>query len=336
MGDYYSSGYVSKHDQIKYLVNSASSIPGANSIDPATIRRFASDIVNADESNYTVRGYAMFHGSEHKKLFKLRINNYLRNKGGYVRKFVDNTSGWVGVRQAAARDFHPDVLKAAGYFDNPDSYNDFGRRGRRGRRGKVSYLQKFKFGSGERCGICQYDVQSTRRNRPLRCGHLFHKECLCTWANNVPAPTPCPMCRAPVDDIATRCDNYNPPAAPNVIPPDAVLGFSTTEIYDPNYDGIQEGYYAGYVASYNRDYDVQEGMDHYDIPGDDVCDQFDYDSPNIPSYCKGYMDGRTGAEMGDLDEHFIGNDDLRGQGGEAMDLGFGTSSIIKYLKKLIK
>jgi hypothetical protein len=105
---------------------------------------------------------------------------------------------------------------------------------------------------------------------------------------------------------------------------------------------MQEGYYNGYVASYNRDYDVNiDGLEEYEIPGDDVCDQFDYDSPGIPSYCRGYMDGRQGGEFGEPDEIFLGNDDLHGQeqGGEyahSMELGFGNRSIIKYLKKLIK
>jgi len=167
------------------------------------------------------------------------------------------------------------------------------------------------------------------------------------------------MCRAPVSDITSRCPNYNQPMA---------HGFSTTEIYDPNYDGIQDGYYNGYVASYNRDYDVINGYDYYEIIGDEVCDQYDYDSPNIPSYCRGYMDGRRDAHDGYPDDIFIGNDDLRGQEqGQGydqgyddqytglpyiygqneypnddvwdsdMEFGFGKNiSDIKYLKKLIK
>ncbi|KAF8435900.1 hypothetical protein BGX38DRAFT_105459 [Terfezia claveryi] len=53
-----------------------------------------------------------------------------------------------------------------------------------------------------RCPICVCDWESTDMISKLQCGHVFHSECLITWAlpralgNSFVKPT-CPMCRAP-------------------------------------------------------------------------------------------------------------------------------------------
>jgi hypothetical protein len=141
MMDHYSSfDAPSKPEQIIHLVNFARTIPGANSINPGTIRRFASDIVEADEGSYSQSGYYVFQSPKQKKLLKIRINLHLRNKDKNVRKFVNNTTGWVGVRLAAQRDSHPDRLKEEGVFDNPDLFN-FGKGSTKSLNADIVYLK---------------------------------------------------------------------------------------------------------------------------------------------------------------------------------------------------
>ena len=44
------------------------------------------------------------------------------------------------------------------------------------------------------CSICLEQVRSTRSNQPLRCGHLFHSQCLDGWKGHT-----CPICRKVFD-----------------------------------------------------------------------------------------------------------------------------------------
>jgi len=39
------------------------------------------------------------------------------------------------------------------------------------------------------CTICLNDVRATEANHPLRCGHVFHYDCLEEWKNQVVIPT---------------------------------------------------------------------------------------------------------------------------------------------------
>jgi len=43
------------------------------------------------------------------------------------------------------------------------------------------------------CSICLTEVRSTRSNTRLRCGHIFHTECLDKWKER--GKNTCPTCR---------------------------------------------------------------------------------------------------------------------------------------------
>ena len=43
------------------------------------------------------------------------------------------------------------------------------------------------------CAICLNEVRRSRKNVPLRCGHLFHSHCLQNWKNK--GKQTCPVCR---------------------------------------------------------------------------------------------------------------------------------------------
>ena len=47
------------------------------------------------------------------------------------------------------------------------------------------------------CAICLNEVRQTRKNVPLRCGHLFHSHCLQNWKNK--GKVTCPVCRKVFD-----------------------------------------------------------------------------------------------------------------------------------------
>ena len=47
------------------------------------------------------------------------------------------------------------------------------------------------------CSICLNEVRETRSNKPTRCGHLFHGECLRKWKDK--GKNTCPMCRKLLD-----------------------------------------------------------------------------------------------------------------------------------------
>jgi hypothetical protein len=47
------------------------------------------------------------------------------------------------------------------------------------------------------CSICLADVRSTRKNPPIRCGHIFHTHCLERWKEQ--GKNTCPTCRRVFD-----------------------------------------------------------------------------------------------------------------------------------------
>lgn len=49
----------------------------------------------------------------------------------------------------------------------------------------------------EQCSICLGEVRETRGNSRIRCGHLFHKECLESWKER--GKHTCPVCRKVFD-----------------------------------------------------------------------------------------------------------------------------------------
>jgi hypothetical protein len=47
------------------------------------------------------------------------------------------------------------------------------------------------------CSICLNEVRSTRKNPPIRCGHIFHSCCIQEWRNK--GKNTCPVCRKVFD-----------------------------------------------------------------------------------------------------------------------------------------
>lgn len=47
------------------------------------------------------------------------------------------------------------------------------------------------------CSICLNEVRTTRKNPPLRCGHVFHSFCIQEWKNK--GKNNCPICRKVID-----------------------------------------------------------------------------------------------------------------------------------------
>jgi len=52
------------------------------------------------------------------------------------------------------------------------------------------------------CAICLNEVRETRSNKPIRCGHLFHSNCLEKWKNK--GKQTCPVCRKVFDGANFR------------------------------------------------------------------------------------------------------------------------------------
>lgn len=47
------------------------------------------------------------------------------------------------------------------------------------------------------CSICLNEVRSTRKNPPIRCGHVFHSCCIQEWKDK--GKNTCPICRKVFD-----------------------------------------------------------------------------------------------------------------------------------------
>lgn len=47
------------------------------------------------------------------------------------------------------------------------------------------------------CSICLNEVRSTRKNPPIRCGHVFHSCCIQEWKDK--GKNTCPVCRKVFD-----------------------------------------------------------------------------------------------------------------------------------------
>lgn len=47
------------------------------------------------------------------------------------------------------------------------------------------------------CSICLNQVRPTRTNPPIRCGHIFHSDCLEAWKEK--GKNTCPVCRKVFD-----------------------------------------------------------------------------------------------------------------------------------------
>jgi hypothetical protein len=69
------------------------------------------------------------------------------------------------------------------------------------------------------CAICLNPVRRTRHTPELKCGHIFHKECLDNWEGK--GGDTCPLCRKmisgaeyrvtiTIENLNTRTSNSNP------------------------------------------------------------------------------------------------------------------------------
>ena len=83
------------------------------------------------------------------------------------------------------------------------------------------------------CSICLNPVRSTRHNPPIRCGHIFHRECIKKW--KAQGHHTCPMCRKVFDVskfrvILTIENQYN--ARSNTLTPGESQIFSVFDCFD--------------------------------------------------------------------------------------------------------
>lgn len=87
------------------------------------------------------------------------------------------------------------------------------------------------------CSICLSDVRPTRNNPPIRCGHVFHSDCLQHWKDQ--GKNTCPTCRK-VFDVSnfkvtlTVENNYN--TTSNVISMNEDMIFNVMDIFDISFD----------------------------------------------------------------------------------------------------
>jgi len=87
------------------------------------------------------------------------------------------------------------------------------------------------------CSICLSDVRPTRNNPPIRCGHVFHSDCLQHW--KAQGKNTCPECRK-VFDVSnfkvklTVENNYN--ATSNVLSMNDDMIFNVMDIFDISFD----------------------------------------------------------------------------------------------------
>lgn len=55
---------------------------------------------------------------------------------------------------------------------------------------------------GDCCAICMNPVKKTRRTPELKCGHIFHKQCLTDW--EAKGGDRCPLCRNMLNGVEYR------------------------------------------------------------------------------------------------------------------------------------
>lgn len=87
------------------------------------------------------------------------------------------------------------------------------------------------------CSICLNEVRVTRSNPPIRCGHVFHSECIEKWKEQ--GKNTCPECRKVFDVSPFRVtltieNNYNQTS--NIIPMDEDMIFNVMDIFNISLD----------------------------------------------------------------------------------------------------
>lgn len=87
------------------------------------------------------------------------------------------------------------------------------------------------------CSICLNEVKCTRTNPPIRCGHMFHSNCLQEWKNR--GKNTCPICRKIFDTTnfkitVTIQNNYT--AAANSVSLNEESIFNVMDLFDICFD----------------------------------------------------------------------------------------------------
>jgi hypothetical protein len=54
------------------------------------------------------------------------------------------------------------------------------------------------------CSICQEDINSRQHCSILKCGHIYHKNCIKTWLTKTCEKPTCPCCRMDVRDVVKQ------------------------------------------------------------------------------------------------------------------------------------
>jgi hypothetical protein len=87
------------------------------------------------------------------------------------------------------------------------------------------------------CSICLNQVRPTRTNPPIRCGHIFHSDCLEQWKGK--GKNTCPMCRK-VFDVSnyrvTLTVENNRNETSNVISLDENMIFNVMDIFNITFE----------------------------------------------------------------------------------------------------
>jgi hypothetical protein len=87
------------------------------------------------------------------------------------------------------------------------------------------------------CSICLNEVRPTRTNPPIRCGHMFHSQCLQEWKNK--GKNTCPVCRKVFDGsqfkiVVTIQNNYT--AVSNSVSLNEESIFNVMDLFDISFD----------------------------------------------------------------------------------------------------
>lgn len=87
------------------------------------------------------------------------------------------------------------------------------------------------------CSICLNQVRPTRTNPPIRCGHIFHSDCLEQWKGK--GKNTCPVCRK-VFDVSnyrvTLTVENNRNETSNIISLDEDMIFNVMDIFNITFE----------------------------------------------------------------------------------------------------
>jgi hypothetical protein len=87
------------------------------------------------------------------------------------------------------------------------------------------------------CSICLNKVRPTRANPPIRCGHIFHSDCLEHWKEK--GKNTCPVCRK-VFDVSnyrvTLTVENNRNETSNIISLDENMIFNVMDIFNISFE----------------------------------------------------------------------------------------------------